>query len=709
MSILNNLFSQKKKRISSSIILLTLFILVFMISYISPSQAYNKEIGMISTQFKQESAVEINAPPHFDWVVMNYIDGDNNLEAEAIDDLNEMESEFNASANVAVIVLIDRTNGYDDTNGDWETTRLYNVTYDVTADIDSTLLQDMGELNMGDGEVLEDFIDYCFANLEADHYWLNLWDHGGGVDGICWDDTSGGDSLTIDEMQTAISASETTYGKYIDVISHDACFMNMIEVAYELKDLSDYFVGSEESVPGDGFDYEAIISGLVADTTMNASTLANLMVDSYESFYDGIVDYVTLSALNLTIMDQFILATNNFAGNLSLVIADGQGSGIEEAFYETLKFYDDYSIDFMDFVVELDKNSTLMSNYPNLDTSVTNLLAEFPNLIINNYQDSIYSGDANGVSIFMPIMDNFIDTWIENYIDTNDLFSGMDWQAFTFWEEFLEDFYTAGYGERTFEFDEMFLDTTVGPLSLSEEDDIYYYIAISETALYEITCNVLSGDADLYLYDEVALEYFIAWSCFYNPEDGSNEKIRLLLAPGYYFVNVNAWTACSVTFEMTTITIPELDLDTPVSETSGSQEGDENGHYLQIFYHYYSFTADIEGNYTFTLTYSSYSVDFDLYLLNNEFIGLDSSEETGDTDSIFITASIGETFYVVVYGYSGYGTFSLEVTSPDISESPTPTDTISTFGFNGFTIILSTIGILAASMYILVKQKKKIN
>ena len=707
MSKLNYLFSRKKKSLVTSLFLLTLFMLVLMSMHISPNQAYNEEIGNITTQFEYESTIETDDIPDFDWVVMNYIDGDNNLEEEAIEDLNEMEAEFSATARIAVVVLIDRTPGYDESNGDWTGTRLYNVTYDITDTITSNMLQDMGELNMGSSATLENFLDYCFSNFYSDRYWLNLWDHGGGVDGICWDDTSGSDSLTIEEMQTAIENSEATNSKYIDLISHDACFMNMIEVGYELRDLCDYFVGSEESVPGDGFDYETIISDLVSNSNMNASTLANLLVDAYESFYNPIVDYVTLSALNLSAMDQFLLAVNNFAGNLTWIVNDGQGKGIEEAFFETQTFYGDYSIDFQDFVEELLSNTTLMTNYPDLNTSSIYLLQEFYNLILNNYQHSCYSGDANGVSVFMPYNDPFINVWIENYIDSVDIFAGIDWLTYTFWNEFLDVFYTAGYGERTFEYEQMFLDTTIGPLALGENDEVYYYIAILETAVYEVTCEVISGDADLYLYD-VSYGDFIASSLYFNPDDGDYEKIRLLLTPGYYFVNVFAYSSSSFNFDMTQIAIPELAVNVPVTSISGTQEGDDYGHYIQTFYHYYSFTANISGTYTFTLSYNSYNVDYDLYLLDDEFYQIDSSIETTDTDSISYLMTVGETVYLFAYGYSGHGSFTLIVTNPEITETPTTSET-NTFPFNGFTIVLSSLGIIASSMYLLIKRKKKFN
>jgi len=137
---------------------------------------------------------------------LNYIDGDNNLESEAIGDMNELEVAKVSSSRVMILALLDRTTGYDDSNGNWTGTRLYEITPDSTDAIASTLLVDYGELNMGQASTLELLLNYGFDHYSADKVWLNLWEHGGG-DGICWDDTSGSDYLSIEEMQSAIDTS----------------------------------------------------------------------------------------------------------------------------------------------------------------------------------------------------------------------------------------------------------------------------------------------------------------------------------------------------------------------------------------------------------------------------------------------------------------------------------------------------------------------
>jgi clostripain len=201
-----------------------------------------------------------------DWTFMTYLDGDNNLEEAAISDLDEMEKGGGTNDDINVIVLIDRIAGYDTTNGDWKTGRYYEVSADASMAIDSVLLSDLGEVDMSHPDTLQNFIEYCFVNYPAEKYCLNLWDHGGGIFGACWDDTTGdGECLTLQEIQTAVKEATDNHGEYIDVISFDCCVMSMMEVAYEMRNYCDYFIASEETIPFDGYDYQPIISALIAD------------------------------------------------------------------------------------------------------------------------------------------------------------------------------------------------------------------------------------------------------------------------------------------------------------------------------------------------------------------------------------------------------------------------------------------------------------
>lgn len=77
--------------------------------------------------------------------------------------------------------------------------------------------------------------------------------------------------LEMDEMNTAL----TSFPKF-DFILFDACHMACIEVAYQLKDRADYFIGSAAETWGYGFPYDQIMGDLIAsDVTKIAEKFYN--------------------------------------------------------------------------------------------------------------------------------------------------------------------------------------------------------------------------------------------------------------------------------------------------------------------------------------------------------------------------------------------------------------------------------------------------
>ncbi|MBD3190816.1 MAG: hypothetical protein GF308_09240 [Candidatus Heimdallarchaeota archaeon] len=638
-------------------------------------------------------------PSGYDWVIMTYLDGDNNLEENAIDDFNELEQGIGSSSSIAIIVLFDRISGHDYSNSDWTSTRLYEITYDSTSYINSILLEEKGELNMGDETTLQSFINYGFEHYSADHYWLNLWNHGGSVDGICWDDTNNNDALTLEEMQAAIAASETLHNKTFDLISHDACFMNALEVGYELRDLADVFVASEESVPGDGFDYETIISELVTNPSINANSLASIIVNAYENQYDFSTDYVALSTLNLQILDNLTRYVNDFAGNLSEVILDGQGAAIQEAFFETLSFYDYYCMDFKHFVENILNKTDLLGSYPALNVAATNLLDQFPLLILENYQHACYEGNANGLAIFMPYYNSIYESYIDNYLTRGEEFQGMDWQIDSQWDEFLDDFYSAGLGQEEIGYGILELGILSEIQTLAEDEDFYYGITLDQLAVYSIEATIFEGDGDLYLLD--ATDYGqIAYSVNWNPEDGNNEEICIHLQPGTYIILLYAYSETTYNVIMEMETVETISEGETVEGSGGTQEGDFEDHFCQIVNHYYQFTITSPASYSFELSYDSDLVDFDLYILNTQYEIQFQSESTGDVDNLNIDFSTPTTVIICIYGYSGNGSFEFKVTEIGVTNSDSPSNIIS-----GYTLVLSIISFVAIGLILLLKKR----
>ncbi|NML14071.1 pre-peptidase C-terminal domain-containing protein [Azohydromonas caseinilytica] len=252
------------------------------------------------------------------WTVLVYVAADNNLEGFGIADLNEMES-VNLPANVNVVVLVDRAGGYDSSNGNWTDTRWGSIRYDTNTSTLGSTLTSLGERNTGDGATLTQFINNAVAANPASHYGLIVWNHGGGLSGTAWDDSSGGDNLTLAEYRAAVDASNVAR---FDLLGFDACLQGMVEQAWDVNGLTDVLVASQELEPGDGWEYQDFLGTLASNPSSTAFNLANAMVSSYGAYYAGQPD-VTLSATRTSSLAALKTAIDAFS-----TAAINAGSGI---------------------------------------------------------------------------------------------------------------------------------------------------------------------------------------------------------------------------------------------------------------------------------------------------------------------------------------------------------------------------------------------
>jgi hypothetical protein len=264
------------------------------------------------------------------WTFMVYLDADNNLESDGLNDFKEM-AKVGSSGSVNIVVQMDRIQGETGAYGDWADTRRFLV--GLGDDPAVPPLQNLGEQNMGDPAVLTDFVKWAVSSYPAEHYALIVWNHGGGwrdmmmramggavgrapgapagappatpvVKAVAVDDTDG-DMLYMREVQTAIGDALVALGpgRKLDIVGFDACLMGMVEVAYALRDVALYVVGSEESEPGSGWPYDKILGPLAANPAKTPAELATDIVHKYADSYDpNNPDYtsITQSAVDIS-------------------------------------------------------------------------------------------------------------------------------------------------------------------------------------------------------------------------------------------------------------------------------------------------------------------------------------------------------------------------------------------------------------------------
>lgn len=257
------------------------------------------------------------ASEHGAWTILIYLDADNDLESAGITNFNQMEL-VGSSKDVRIVVQIDRRSGYDTSNGDWTDTRRYLITRDTdTSEIASLRLDSpaLGELDMANHYTLKDFVDWGVSEFPADHYCLVLWDHGSGwviraaeavpqYKYIISDDTNYG-GMNVTDIPLALAES------HMDVVAFDACLMQQLEVAYQMKDSADFMVGSPAPEPSPGYNYGAWLRRINA--TVTPLQMSQIIVSEYAKAYPAPYKGITHSALDLSKIEDVSSAVSAFA------------------------------------------------------------------------------------------------------------------------------------------------------------------------------------------------------------------------------------------------------------------------------------------------------------------------------------------------------------------------------------------------------------
>ena len=272
------------------------------------------------------------------WTVMVYVNAKNNLEEYGLKDVNEMEA-VGSTPDVNIVAELGRIDGYSTSDGDWKGSRRYLVQKDNdTSKITSPVVMEIPKSDMGNYKNLVEFVNWSKANYPAQRYVLVIWNHGSGWNktgeaegkGISYDDESG-NHITTQQLKLALGET----GK-VEILSMDACLMQMMEVAYEARTGADYIVASEETEPGDGYTYNDFLGPLAANPAMTQAELSKLMVDAYTNHYQQINQGATQSSVRAENLYKLGQLMNGWA---SAVMASGEVVNAKNARTKAQAFY----------------------------------------------------------------------------------------------------------------------------------------------------------------------------------------------------------------------------------------------------------------------------------------------------------------------------------------------------------------------------------
>jgi hypothetical protein len=218
------------------------------------------------------------------WLVMIYADADDEiLEEDMTFDINEAEL-VGSTDQVKIVAQLDRYAGGYDGDGDVTSARRYLLTQDSDLyTLNSELLKDLGEVDMGDPQTLYDFATWAIAAYPAEHYVLIMSNHGAGWAGG-WTDSApqDGSRLSMQQIDGTVGAivSDTGIGAF-ELVGFDACLMAQLEVMSALAPHARYAVASEETEPALGWSYAGFLQALTGNPSMTGRDLGQAIVDSY--------------------------------------------------------------------------------------------------------------------------------------------------------------------------------------------------------------------------------------------------------------------------------------------------------------------------------------------------------------------------------------------------------------------------------------------
>ncbi|MCL6519058.1 MAG: hypothetical protein K6T99_04455 [Armatimonadetes bacterium] len=343
------------------------------------------------------------------WTFLVYMCADNDLEKYALQDLNELEA-IGSNKNVAIVVQIDRSSGFDSSDGNWTTTRRYYVTRDSdTSHIGSILLDDMGELDMSSESVLRNFIRWGSENYPADHFVLVLWNHGRGwqtratmltpessIKAINYDQSSMRE-MNLEQLHLALVA-----GPRLDIVLFDACLMGMLEVAYAIDDNADIMIASEDNIPAAGQPYHLLLSALQSKPGMTPYEFSVLIVNNFVDYYiNRTSGPITASAIELSAIKELANATDRL-GSAILENLNNERSVVRSV-QQTVQYFDRERMYYNDYK-DLYNFAHLLSTQATTE-QVRSIAKEVTNAVENSIIAERHAGNqvanAHGISIYI--------------------------------------------------------------------------------------------------------------------------------------------------------------------------------------------------------------------------------------------------------------------------------------------------------------------
>lgn len=233
-------------------------------------------VGMTACSQEHEDTLETTD----NRTILVYMAAQNSLDWAAEDDLAEMrEGMESVAAGNHLLVYYDAYEGLPS---------ILHFYKDQAGHVCEEVIYEYAEQDASSVTVerMSDVFARAFEACPAESYGLVLWSHGDG-----WLPASstrsfgmdGGLSMDIPDLEEAVASVAT----HLDFIYFDACFMQSVEVAYQLRDYATYLVGCPLETPSPGSPYDVVLSPLFAEGEADVVGMARTYFETYADLYNG--------------------------------------------------------------------------------------------------------------------------------------------------------------------------------------------------------------------------------------------------------------------------------------------------------------------------------------------------------------------------------------------------------------------------------------
>lgn len=335
-----------------------------------------------------------------DWTIMVYLAGDNNLSEEMITALTGMQDAMSIAESDKKLNLIAVYDSgyptalmkhYEFTNGNSKGTLKdceIEYVHPQTGLRGTELRQETA--------YIIDFVRWSAEKFKAKNYALILSGHSDGIIGrTMFQDSNPSTALHLKKLKYILKRSQSHLGnaEKFALVGFDSCLMNMAEVGYELRNITDVMVASEGNVPTSGWSYHEIVDALVnkiqtmgankPNDILTAQIFAKLIVDKFVDFsenYNVGGRSVNISACDLTQADDLRNSVNKLASvfneiltasikpandaekkecNINALLIEKLKTLIQTSHYYSQTFLYEQAVDLSDFVNTLSSNCDL--------------------------------------------------------------------------------------------------------------------------------------------------------------------------------------------------------------------------------------------------------------------------------------------------------------------------------------------------------------